>query len=303
MDYLTASFNGENVSKTIKIKNEIGHKCFIFNDVTGVTNESFYQNEVGKMSGLRISFFLKNSGANTIKVFVGGKGILPKYSEINKLFVEQAYIMDVALSKQVSTSLPKPYNNCYDNLDISNPFDSEMFRRTLANNHTYRQANCYDICSFKHVTEVCQCTANTIYVNNNYAKVECFSVLGSNQDCIARVLRQVNMTSLCADVCPLECSTDLFRFNSQTYEYDPDQSELREFRKKMIEANNTAVLNKDEKDFKRHLKERGIVLNIFLVDLHYEEISETPKMSGTDLISNIGGTMGNINFFIFSFIG
>ena len=49
--------------------------------------------------------------------------------------------------------------------------------------------------------------------------------------------------------------------------------------------------------------ENTIIMNIYYSDLQYEEISESPKHTVTDLISNIGGTMGiKIQFFHFFLI-
>ena len=40
------------------------------------------------------------------------------------------------------------------------------------------------------------------------------------------------------------------------------------------------------------LKERSIYLNIFYSNLNYLQISESPKTSLNDLMSNVGGTLG-----------
>ena len=196
----------------------------------------------------------------------------------------------------MSINLPEPYNSCSDNLDSEDSFDSEMFRLTLKNNHTYRQANCYDICAFKHVSSECKCTAGKVYENTKYKKDCLDGVDEIVSDCKNRVLRSFNFTEKCSRFCPLECTSVSYKLTSQAQTLDFAEGPMIPydlFRDKLKLIGDSVEANLPENRLKAHLLLTGISLNIFYVDLQYEEVSEIPKISGTDLVSDIGGTMGN----------
>jgi len=140
----------------------LGQDCFI------LRNEGdayFYQNDLGAGAGLDITFYLSNEGVNTIRIIIGEKRFLPKYKELNKFFVEQGKTVYISLTKAVSISMPEPFNRCLEKLDSAESFNSEYYRLTIQNKFVYRQANCYDVCAFKEISNICKCTADIIYVN------------------------------------------------------------------------------------------------------------------------------------------
>ena len=88
-----------------------------------------------------------------------------------------------------------------------------------------------------------------------------------------------SIDSSCLSSCPLECESIQYDLSISSsnypsiYQYDVYQSTL-------------GGMTYDE------LKERSIALNIFYSNLNYLQISESPKTSLNDLMSNVGGTLG-----------
>ena len=63
----------------------------------------------------------------------------------------------IKIGRDFFNQLPLPYNDCYDNLNKIDAFDSDLFRVIIQNNQTYRQRDCYRLCFQKYVIEKCSC--------------------------------------------------------------------------------------------------------------------------------------------------
>jgi len=295
LDVLDTSFDGELIhpDKLLYVT-LIGHNCYIFNAGKNSSNDSkelFYQDGIGIDAGLRIRFYL-GGAEKRLKIYVGEKFVLPRYREFDKLMIEKGKHTDISLSKLVSISMPEPYNNCLNNLNTKSSFDSQLFRLTLDNNYTYRQANCYDICVFKDVSRVCNCTSEQIYADKNYTK-NCLD--GSDprvESCKNRVLRRYDFSQKCSQFCPLECLSVSYTFNSHSFGLSVPQNLLDRSREVFLLNGDEIKANLSNQNLRAHLFDTVVSLNIYYLNLHYEELSETPKMSWPDLVSNIGGTMG-----------
>ena len=91
--------------------------------------------------------------------------------------------------------------------------------------------------------------------------------------------KNTSIDSSCLSLCPLECDSIQYDLSISSsnfpsrYAYDVYKSDL-------------GGLTYDQ------LKERSIYLNIFYSNLNYLQISESPKTSLNDLMSNVGGTLG-----------
>ncbi len=300
---LDATFDGLSIVSTLKGINELGQNCYIFNAVNNSSLKTlFHQDEIGRTAGLQVNFYLEKVGTSHVKIFIGEKRVLPEYRGINKIVIEQGKSSDISLSKLVSINMPEPYNSCLNNLDSESSFDSKLYRLTLNNNHTYRQANCYDICAFMYVSNVCNCTAGKVFENANHTK-DCLD--GSDvtaEKCKNRVLKRLNLTKECNHFCPLECSSVFYKFNSQTLDFRSDLDLVTRFREVLTLNGDTGIANLSHSDLKAYLSTIGISVNIFFLELQYEELTEAAKMTQTDLVSNIGGTMGNRVFNLINLI-
>jgi hypothetical protein len=291
---LQASFKEETIHVPSTFTNdlELGYNCFIFNDVN---KSDFYQTDVGKFSALRVSLYLEKYDSNLLKLIIADKGIFPQYRDFKRFIIGPSAIYDIFLSKQMNKILPEPYNHCHDNLDTKDSFDSELYKLTFKNEsgYIYRQVNCFDVCTFMNISLECNCTVDKPRAYKDHAK-NCFSSRNlSLIECRNSIENRFDFLKHCTEACPLECSTSSYTINLHTLSYSPYDSEIASLRKFYVSTDNIKA-NWSYNQRKDDLRDNGLRLNIFFEDLKYEEISETPETSGTDLISNIGGTMGKI---------
>lgn len=96
--------------------------------------------------------------------------------------------------------------------------------------------------------------------------------------------------SFCLSQCPLECETVSFTYKKESWPLDENAvSSLYYNRTKdFLESTNSSYSIHSVDSLKR------TILDVYLYyeDLSYTEITQIPKMSVTNLISDIGGTFG-----------
>ncbi len=71
----------------------------------------------------------------------------------NTLYIVYNSIVIVSIRKQ-----GQPYNECQTDLSQLGDHESELFKAIVRANYTYRQANCYDLCYFRVLSRVCNCS-------------------------------------------------------------------------------------------------------------------------------------------------
>jgi len=138
-------------------------------------------------------------------------------------------------------------------LKDGNTFDSDLFRETAAKDYTYRQVNCFDLCFRQYYIKACSSTE------------------GVYTECYLNFTQNFDNNKICSEFCPLEC--DLVKFDVEKHEYSLA----------------TTALLKNSSDISSEITHN---LWIYYHDLEFTEILQLPKMTGTDLISSIGGTLG-----------
>ena len=90
----------------------------------------------------------------------------------------------------------------------------------------------------------------------------------------------------CSDNCPLECETISYSTTQQAIDYKPSPSRFLKSKEAIKQLNNISGIS-DEM-----LRRSMLSLYIYYEDLTYAEIGQIPKVTGPDLISDIGGTLG-----------
>ena len=118
--------------------------------------------------------------------------------------------------------------------------------------------NCYDLCYRKHL--------QSLSVLRNISLIE------ANQ-CEINFDRQRN----CDSLCPLEC--DSIYFETSNLEHLLSQEDFEYY---------SAFLDKS----KIYKKENMLLVKIRYEELKYTHMSQTAKMTFTDLVSNVGGVLG-----------
>ena len=61
------------------------------------------------------------------------------------------------IGREFKNKLPKPFNDCYEDLTSLDSYDSDLYRRMIMANTTYRQVDCFRLCYQKQMVEKCKC--------------------------------------------------------------------------------------------------------------------------------------------------
>ena len=91
----------------------------------------------------------------------------------------------------------------------------------------------------------------------------------------------------CSLQCPVECNQISFEFNRADVEWDISQSDLNKYKPNISAKFNITEMS-DERIAKRMTR-----LNIYFGKLQTTEISQSPSMTSTNLVGNVGGLLGN----------
>jgi len=106
-------------------------------------------------------------------------------------------------------------------------------------------------------------------------------------NCIDRCNK--NKTIDCKAICPLECDQTSFDITRLTLNKPLRPDDLAKCRQKLK--------GKIPEMTDSELNLRSLVLFVYFERLEYTMITQTPSMTVIDLVSSIGGLMGNKNFF------
>lgn len=276
-------FNSKDVSSILHQISYIGQTCLVINDgknSTGHSVDLLTSNEVGKTNGMTIKLFLDIEllDSGYVAAYIGDNKVLPKIDELEKLYLEKGKLNDIIISKLENKNLPYPYNNCMDNLNTENSFDSDFYRASFKNGYKYRRANCYDVCACAVVSVICNCTCDGVYETGHKSK--CYE----QNNCFEKSSNPFDYKKHCQS-CPLECDSVSYKSSPQTLDFVPTDEDKLKYQR-TLEANNYQYKPVN------FINLKGMSINIFYDEIMYTEITESPKMTVSDLISSIGGCLG-----------
>lgn len=123
---------------------------------------------------------------------------------------------------------------------------------------TYRHANCVEQCKNERFTRTFECALKNYYSADPH-RASHPGIAYCNSDIVHDSLERFN--SYCQRQCPQECSS--IKFES-------------------VVSNYLSALDSND----------SLVFSLAYSDLSYISISQTPKISGVSVMSNIGGTLG-----------
>ena len=98
-----------------------------------------------------------------------------------------------------------------------------------------------------------------------------------------------NIQDICGEMCPLECESIEYDQSISASDFPSDGYAEYLYENSFLKTK-YPLLNASD------LKSNFIELQIYYPALKYTEISQSPQYSGSDLISSIGGTLGNFFF-------
>jgi hypothetical protein len=157
-------------------------------------------------------------------------------------------------------------------------------------NLTYKQANCFDLCLQQELIKKCNCFDVVLgfYYTFNVSVPACKNIY--QIFCAYNLYLDFyssNLQEKCLD-CAEECETTMFDAIVSHLDYPTlkfSDTFLLKDPRIISRFPNATVTHND-------LKEKIAFVNVYLGELSYNKIEQVKLVSGFDLLSSIGGTMG-----------
>jgi len=180
------------------------------------------------------------------------------------LTLGQGYI--ISIKKKILNRLSEPYNDCVDSVKNSLSDEIELM------GSEYRQNLCYSLCIMHQMEKACQIVL---------PKQLSFGVNDTNNTvCVQEVIDTFDFQKNCR-ICPQKCKIIV---------YDSESSQEKMGKYGHFFPIISTKLNETEYE---KVADRLIALNINFESLSTEVIDEVPKITITNLVANLGGTVGN----------
>jgi hypothetical protein len=203
---------------------------------------------------------------NFVKFAVTDNSARVVYEEVREE-VFPGQISYIALSKTVQITLGTPFSKCNETKD-------------------YRHVACREDCFRKKMNEICGCEF----------RKGCGSYWNWTEECKNARYYRSEIESNCNLQCPSECNQVSFQTNSVGREGRFSQSYLNKY-KPIISAHKFDTTNMTDDEIKQRITELVFYFNKF----ETTEITQSPSMTPTNLIGNVGGVLGKIKLFIHFF--
>ena len=222
----------------------------------------------------------------SLKVFIHEQSQVPQYFD-SAFSVELKKQTNIGLKRTESFDEPRPYSECQNltKLDL----ESDLVQAVRRSGVAYRQTECFTMAFQRKVVQNCGCYFTGVNAVDQVTRpclrwdqFGCF--LREFYDFQAKTSEFKGKWSL---ECPLECDLVTFDFEVSFSDYSPQYIAYQ--RKYNLTQN--------------MLTGEFSLLSVFYPSMQYTEITQTPKTSLIDLISNLGGSIGIfLGFSIFSLI-
>jgi hypothetical protein len=263
--------------------------CFSFNNnvsnrlstsIPGITNGISFEIFVGFNNK-----YMESKGSH---IFIHEPGVYPTYNQGYDLEVRTS--TNFAIEKKIEKKLPKPYNNCTDNKELSNS-NNQYYKVFLDYNISYTQESCLNLCLQHFQISKCSCFDSTgppgkLFFIPGYPNVRPCSTANEISCSIDFFLKHSKYsTGECLEKCWPSCDQITYNFaisksNYPTPEYLNQMMENRDF------------IYENKKLEYKELDENILQINIYFEAIAYESIKQAPVYEIIDLISDIGGTFG-----------
>ena len=222
--------------------------------------------------------------ARGLKVFIHNSSFLSSTAE--EIFLEPGKNTDISLKKILQHKEPAPYSECHE---LTN-FKSDIY--DFMKGFEYRQKDCVQLCIQDIINKNCNCFFTKLPVFNN-SYLPCFNSFQISCSLKYFYNSSHEIDRICSSKCPKECDYVTYDWSSSSLEY-PSQEFFE-----TIQMNSEVYENVSYEAFKKN----HLTFCLYYPYKQYTEISETPKISFIDLVSNVGGAMGIfLGFSIFSLV-
>ena len=275
--------------------------CFAFNkgqNFKGQSTNIKNSSRAGNMFGLSVQFFI--GLPSKVDEMIQSTGI---YVNIHNKSLQARPEMGVYASGGEQTNiiiervfdqiLPYPFSNCLLNSNTIDALDSEYYRAIFRSNKTYIQHECQNLCLNDELIKKCKCVK--FIVPSQIDKKLC-DVMNK---CVQEVTQQFDSNQIlrCVKLCPPDCNTISYSLSTSHSDYPtPKYAEslirLPVIKSKFPKDISNNITNVSFKIYYYEFKRSVVSIKVFYGELKYTIVSQIPKMSFEDLISNVGGILG-----------
>lgn len=270
-NFFECKFGGRNISiqehiTELNVKSEyLGYtNCIQINgaELPKGKNKILTTVKYGYTGGLDCYILFPNTSDKSMFYHVSDNYVVPVWNDFNKV-MKPGLVNYITISKTIQEALSEPYSKCIKNDQINK--DLIYFEP----NKTYQKVNCVDLCYRAKPNESYSTGFN--YETGEYEL--------SDEDCL------LDFRKICSEKCPDECEIITYGIEENFQSIDEN------YHTDIIDFYNRSDFSRTEEAFDE-FKKRFLHLYIYFKDLKTLKITQIPKMSITNLISDIGGTLG-----------
>ena len=223
-------------------------------------------------------------------VFVQNSSLSRPDFETNSIRVEAGKETLVQIERTFRHKQAWPYSECKD----LSGYSSELFDSIRNSNVTYRQKDCFDLCTQKKIVEKCHCYSLRFPRLEGTFAQPCLNL--TEYACSSSI--NVNLDECVKFQCPLECHSIIYDFSLSSWAYPSvsNYERLGVFGQEYY----ASLLNKTYISYAEYASLFASFV-VFYPSLEYIQITEEPKITVVDLLTQIGGSMGLfVSFSVFT---
>ncbi len=281
-------------------------RCIRFNSGKNMYGESVEQKYVyqsGTFGALDLQFFIGSASSNDKPFsYENGFNIFINDKIVNTMTKEGIRIsagssISLAVDKNMVKRKAKPYSDCTENLIDIDSYNSEFYRKVLIQNKKYDFNDCSYLCFQKYLGQECGCQASIYGKLVFYTDMRICSLPDDNMTLIdmqndnicfsTNVAKFANKPADQRDCdCPFECDVTNYDHKISWAEFPTKQYYLNYLSQSKLIKSKLSSINYND------VKQSVARVQIFYDDLKQTLIEENEKTKISDLVSNIGGTLG-----------
>lgn len=221
---------------------DLDYNCYKINGGRNITNHEtdlFVSVRSGIFSALNI--VLNLTSTDILLYYVGDTHVRPVYRELNH-WAQAGSFFKIGITKIIDNKLPAPYNQCMKQVDSD---VSELVQDIFAQNTTYRQSQCFELCFYEDIERIARSeniTKQAAYLKN----------------------KQFDYDANCSDQCPLECDSTTYAVDKNVIAYDNRITNLLDMNFYYVDQKYTEITQSEKTTEAGMISNNGGILGLFL---------------------------------------
>jgi len=220
-------------------------------------------------------------------VFVHNSSFKPIDSDGVK--VKPGEIAYISVSRTLTVKQPTPYSSCIDLAQYSSKYFDYIVKQQQK---AYRQSDCFDLCYQENAMSMCGCyDLRFATFTKNVTIPPCLNL--NQWECVKNTYYLYDYSECASLYCPLECEKMTFDTRLSNMQAPSYLFYLK------LGLTDPAITRKYSYE---EFSSFSLSIAVFYPTLSYTTMYEMPKVSLTDLLAQIGGSLGMfVSFSVFSF--